>query len=39
MIGGTLAGKKVIEKMSKENFVKFVGVLLALIGFQMIIFG
>jgi len=39
MIAGTWAGKKVIDKMSIEKFVKFVGVLLAVIGLQMLIFG
>lgn len=39
MIAGTWAGKKVIDKMSKEKFIKFVGVLLAVIGLQMLIMG
>ncbi|KXG74677.1 TSUP family transporter [Thermotalea metallivorans] len=39
MIAGTWTGKKVIEKMPKEKFVKFVGVLLAVIGLQMLILG
>ena len=39
MIAGTWAGKKVIEKMPKEKFVKFVGILLTLIGLQMMIWG
>ncbi|QCX34278.1 sulfite exporter TauE/SafE family protein [Caloramator sp. E03] len=39
MITGTWAGKKVIEKMPKEKFVKFVGILLTLIGLQMMIWG
>lgn len=39
MIAGTWAGKKVIDKMSKEKFVKFVGILLLVIGLQMLIFG
>ena len=39
MIVGTWAGKKAIDRMPKEKFVKFVGVLLAVIGLQMLIFG
>ena len=39
MIMGTWFGKKIISKMSNERFVKFVGVLLTLIGLQMLIFG
>lgn len=39
MIAGTWAGKKVIDKMSNEKFIKFVGILLAVIGLQMLIFG
>ena len=39
MILGTWAGKKIIENMSKEKFARFVGVLLCLVGLQMIIFG
>ena len=39
MVAGTWVGKKVIEKMPKEKFVKFVGVLLFVIGLQMLIFG
>lgn len=39
MIAGTWAGKKVIDKMPKEVFVKFVGILLSVIGLQMLIFG
>lgn len=39
MIAGTWAGKKAIDRMPKEKFVKFVGVLLAVIGLQMLIFG
>nr|WP_242853202.1 sulfite exporter TauE/SafE family protein [Pseudobacteroides cellulosolvens] len=39
MIAGTLAGKKVIDNMSNEKFMKFVGILLTVIGFQMLIFG
>jgi len=39
MIVGTWAGKKVIEKMPKEKFVNFVGVLLIFIGLQIMIWG
>lgn len=39
MIIGTWAGKKFIENMPKEKFIKFVGVLLCLVGLQMIVFG
>jgi len=39
MIAGTWAGKKVIDKMPKEKFIKFVGILLTLIGLQMMIWG
>lgn len=39
MIAGTWAGKKVIDKMSKDKFIKFVGLLLTVIGLQMLIFG
>ncbi|MBB6215416.1 hypothetical protein HNQ80_001505 [Anaerosolibacter carboniphilus] len=39
MIFGTWSGKKIIEKMSKENFMKFVSILLSLIGLQMLIMG
>ncbi|NPV89555.1 MAG: sulfite exporter TauE/SafE family protein [Firmicutes bacterium] len=39
MISGTWAGKKVIDKLPKEKFVKFVGVLLVVVGLQMIIMG
>ncbi|MBZ4688723.1 MAG: sulfite exporter TauE/SafE family protein [Clostridiales bacterium] len=39
MILGTWAGKKFIENMPKEKFVKFVGVLLCLVGLQMLVFG
>ncbi len=39
MVAGTWIGKKVISKMPKEKFVKFVGVLLMLVGLQMLIFG
>ncbi|SET11838.1 sulfite exporter TauE/SafE family protein [Anaerobranca gottschalkii] len=37
MITGTWVGKKVIEKMPKDKFVKFVSILLLLIGLQMLI--
>ncbi len=39
MVLGTWAGKKFIENMPKEKFVKFVGVLLCLVGLQMVFFG
>lgn len=39
MIGGTWVGNKVVDKIPKDKFVKFVGVLLAVIGLQMLIFG
>ena len=39
MIVGTWVGKKIIDKMPKENFVRFVGILLSVIGLQMLIFG
>ena len=39
MILGTWVGKKVIYKMPKEKFVRFVGILLSCIGLQMLIFG
>lgn len=38
MIAGTWAGKKVLDKMPKEKFIKFVGILKAGIGLQMLIF-
>ena len=38
MILGTWAGKKIIDKMQKEKFIKFVGILMTIIGFQMLIF-
>lgn len=38
-IVGTWTGKKVIDRMSKEKFTKFVGILLTIIGLQMLIFG
>jgi uncharacterized membrane protein YfcA len=38
MIAGTWVGKKLIDKMPKEKFVKFVGILLTIIGLQMLIF-
>lgn len=37
MILGTLAGKKIIDKMPKEKFIKFVGILMTVIGLQMLI--
>jgi uncharacterized protein len=39
MIPGTWAGRKAIDKMSKDNFVNFVGMLITVIGFQMLILG
>lgn len=39
MILGTWAGKKVIEKIPQEKFIKFVGILLFLIGLQMLVWG
>lgn len=39
MILGTWSGKKLIENMPKEKFVKFVGVLLCIVGLQMVFFG
>lgn len=39
MILGTWVGKKAIEKMPKEKFIKFVGLLLILVGIQMLFFG
>lgn len=39
MIMGTWAGKKFIDKMPKEIFIKFVSVLLTVIGLEMLIFG
>ena len=39
MVIGAWVGKKVIVKMPKEKFVKFVSVLLLIIGVQMLIFG
>ncbi len=39
MIIGTWVGKKIIDRMPKEKFVKFVGILMAIIGLQMLIFG
>lgn len=39
MIAGTWVGKKVIEKMPKEKFAAFVGLFLAAVGLQMLIFG
>ncbi|AWK53141.1 sulfite exporter TauE/SafE family protein [Clostridium beijerinckii] len=37
MILGTWAGKKIIDKMQKERFIKFVGILMTVIGLQMLI--
>lgn len=39
MIIGTWIGKKTIERMPKEKFINFVGILLVIIGLQMIIVG
>ncbi|MCX7780819.1 MAG: TSUP family transporter [Negativicutes bacterium] len=39
MIAGTWAGKKVIEKMPRETFIKFVTVLLVAVGIELIIGG
>ena len=39
MVLGTWAGKKFIENMPKEKFARFVGVLLCLVGLQMVFFG
>jgi len=39
MILGTWVGKKIIEKLPRVIFVKFVGILLLLIGLQMMIWG
>lgn len=39
MIGGTWVGKTNIEKLPKETFRKFVGILLALVGLEMMIVG
>lgn len=39
MIIGTWAGKMIIEKMPKEKFIDFVGILLCLVGLQMLIIG
>lgn len=39
MIIGTWVGKRIIEKLPKEKFIKFVGILLTVIGLQMFIFG
>lgn len=38
MILGTWVGKRIIDKISKEKFVKFVGILMTVIGFQLLIF-
>jgi len=39
IILGTYVGKKIIDKIPKEKFVNFVGILLSVIGLQMLIFG
>ncbi|XER05035.1 hypothetical protein SRRS_05150 [Sporomusa rhizae] len=39
MIAGTWAGKKVIEKLPKETFVKFVTLLLLVMGLELIFWG
>lgn len=39
MIIGTWVGKKIIDRMPKEKFTKFVGILMAIIGLQMLILG
>lgn len=39
MIGGTWLGKKIIEHMPQEMFIKFVGLLLCIVGLQMAIWG
>lgn len=39
MILGTWIGKKIIEKIPKEQFIKFVAILLVVIGLQMLIWG
>lgn len=39
MIGGTWVGKRIIEKLPKETFRKFVGILLAAVGLEMMILG
>lgn len=39
MILGTWAGKKIIDKMPKDIFIKFVGILLVLVGLQMLMMG
>jgi uncharacterized membrane protein YfcA len=38
MILGTWIGKRIIDKMPKDKFIKFVGILMTVIGFQMLIF-
>ncbi len=39
MFLGTWVSKKIIDNMPKEKFVRFVGILLCLVGLQMLIFG
>lgn len=39
MISGTWAGKKIIDKMPEHIFIKFVGILLVLVGLQMLVMG
>ena len=39
MVLGTWAGMRIIEKVPREKFNKFVGTLLCIIGLQMLIFG
>lgn len=39
MIGGTWVGKKIIEKLPKETFRKVAGILLAVVGLVMMVFG
>lgn len=37
MILGTWVGKKIIDRMDRERFIKYVGILMIIIGFQMMI--
>ncbi len=39
MIAGTIAGKRLVERLSPERFRRFVVGLLVVIAFQMLIFG
>lgn len=39
MVAGTWAGKKVIEKLAKETFVKEVTILLLIIGLELVLYG